>query len=301
MPTPPRPDVPRGQAILDFVRVQGGIRPASRALGVPYTTVQNAWRAAGGGRVDKPKVDLRGHPITLTGGPVLFIPDIQAPAHHPDTIPFLTEIRDRYKPTINIAIGDEVDFCWLSDYAKQSEADNPEAEADAAIAFMRQLYACFPSVYALDSNHVKGRIEKARMRSRMPKWMLRELPEILDAPLSWQWYDEIIVDDVLVRHGHKDGVNLKRAILEDIPARFGRPYSLVIGHHHSRFGQACPDLLYGGSVFWGAFTGCLVNPAHPFFSYSRGNERLGTLVIDHGRPIPIPMKTDKFGRWTGKL
>ncbi|WP_209015563.1 hypothetical protein, partial [Roseibium sp. RKSG952] len=226
---------------------------------------------------------------------------MQAPAHHPDAISFLKEVRDKYKPTHVVAIGDEVDWCWLSDYAKQAEADNPLAEDDAAICFMRDLYASFPSVSALHSNHVQGRMEKARLRSRFPKRFLRELPDILDAPLSWQWYDEIIIDDVLMRHGHKDGVNLKRAILEDIPARFGRPYSLVIGHHHQRFGQACPDILYGGSIYWGAFTGCLLDPTHPFFSYSRGTERLGTLVIDHGRPVPIPLKTDKYGRWTGEL
>lgn len=296
-----RADLPRGQLLLDAVRNHGGIRATSRALCLPYATVHDEWKRAGGGSVARPKAPSSRAPLELSGGPVLFLPDLQAPAHHPDALPFLIALRDKYRPRHNIAIGDETDFCWLSDYAKQVEADNPEAEADAAINFMRDLYAAFPSVAALHSNHVKGRIEKARLRARMPKWMVKPLEEILDAPPTWQWYEEIIVDDVLVRHGHKDGVNLKRTILEDIPARFGRPYSIVIGHHHSRFGQATPDILYGDNVYWGAFTGCLVDPTHPFFSYSRGNERLGALVLDHGRPIPHPMKLDKHGRWTGKL
>lgn len=296
-----REELPRGEMLLRAVEQLGGIRALSRKTSVPYTTIQNAWKKAGGGKDVIQRAMKSRAPVELSGGPVLIIPDLQAPAHHPDAIPFLKEVEARYKPEHRICIGDEKDFCWLSDYAKQVEADNPEAEANAGKVFLRDLYAAFPHVWALHSNHVQGRIEKARMRARMPRWMIRDLEDILDAPLTWQWCDEIIIDDVLIRHGHKDGVNLKKTILEDIPARFGRHYSLVIGHHHSRFGQGCPDLTIGGNVYWGAFTGCLVDPTHPFFSYSRGNERLGTLVIDHGRPIPHPMKTDKHGRWTGRL
>lgn len=36
-------------------------------------------------------------------------------------------------------------------------------------------------------------------------------------------------------------------------------------------------------------------------SSDKGYERLGTLVIMHGRVIPVPMQTDERGRWTGTL
>jgi hypothetical protein len=107
--------------------------------------------------------------------------------------------------------------------------------------------------------------------------------------------------DILFRHGHRDIMNLKRLILEEIPAETGRHMSIVLGHFHSRFGQATPDLKVGQKLYWGAFTGCLIDPRHPFFGYSKGYERLGTLVIMHGRAIPVPMALDEHGRWTGVL
>jgi hypothetical protein len=74
-----------------------------------------------------------------------------------------------------------------------------------------------------------------------------------------------------------------------------------LGHFHSKFGQATPDLKVGDKLYFGAFTGCLIDPKHPFFSYSRGYERLGTLVVMHGRVIPVAMSLDAKGRWTGQL
>jgi hypothetical protein len=107
--------------------------------------------------------------------------------------------------------------------------------------------------------------------------------------------------DVIFRHGHRDTAALKRTIVEEIPAQEGRHYSLVIGHFHSKFGQATPDIKIGDKFFYGAFTGCLVDPAHPFFSYSKGTEKLGTVVVVHGRVVPIAMPLNSEGRWTGVL
>jgi predicted MPP superfamily phosphohydrolase len=236
----------------------------------------------------------------LPEGSALFIPDTQAPAHHPDAIEFLCRLRDKLKPKHVVCIGDEVDFSWMSDFAKLVEQDQPLAEYEAAVNFMRELSSEFDAI-SLVSNHVHGRLEKARLRARVPAALFKSIEEILDVPVRWSWHSEIRIGDVITRHGHKDILNLKRTILEEIPARYGRHYSIIIGHYHSRIGQATPDIQVGSSFYWGGFTGCLVNPRHPFFNYSKGAERLGTVALLDGRLRPFSMPVDGAGRWTGEI
>lgn len=242
---------------------------------------------------------------TLQEGTTIIIPDLQAPAHHPDALAFLCAVRDKYKryhEQFNVVcIGDEVDLNFLSDFGRLPEVDQPTSEWAAAQAFMRSFYAEFPEGVSCVSNHVEGRISKARTRGRLPPAFLRSVEDLLDAPVGWSWHSSIRIGDVLIRHGHRDTAGLKRLIVEEIPAEHGRHFSLLIGHFHSKIGVATPDIKIGNSFYWGAFSGCLVDPRHPFFSYSKGTEKLGTVVLVHGRVVPIAMPLDENGRWTGSL
>lgn len=238
---------------------------------------------------------------TLQDATTLVIPDLQAPAHHPDALPFLCAVRDKYKPINTVCIGDEIDMNWLSDFARLPEADQPHSEFAAAQGFMRSLFAEFPTALSCKSNHVDGRLDKARIRGRIPPGFMRPVEDLIDAPVGWSWHSEIRMGDILIRHGHKDTSGLKRIILEEIPAKYGRHYSLLLGHFHQKMGQATPDIKIGDKFYFGAFTGCLVDPQHPFFGYSRGYEKLGCVVIVHGRVVPVAMPVDDNGRWTGAL
>lgn len=286
----------------------GSIRETARRLKVSYFSVYQ--RLVAGGHIRTPAFDT-GRPHTsrtIPEGVTLVVPDLQAPAQHPDALAFLCAVRDKYNPNSKhgmrfnvVNIGDEVDLNFLSDFARLPEIDQPHSEWAAAQAFMRSFYAEFPEGVSCVSNHVEGRINKARSRGRLPPAFLRSVEDLLDAPVGWSWHSSIRMGDILFRHGHRDTTNLKRVILEEIPAETGRHSSLILGHFHSKFGQATPDLKVGGKLYYGAFTGCLIDPRHPFFGYSRGYERLGCLVVVHGRVVPVPMETDEHGRWTGKL
>ncbi len=239
---------------------------------------------------------------TIPEGTTLVIPDLQAPAHHPDALAFLCAVRNRFDPLNVVCIGDELDLSWLSDFAKLPEADQPHSEFAAAQAFLRALFAEFPVAVSCTSNHVEGRLTKARIRGRLPPEFLRPVEDLIDAPVGWSWHSEVRLGDILIRHGHRDTTGLKRVICEEIPARYGRHYSLLIGHFHSRIGVATQDIKIGDKFYRGAFTGCLVDPSHPFFGYSKGTEKLGCVVIVHGRVVPVAMPTDpETGRWTGVL
>lgn len=288
--------------IRETFELTGAIRETARRIGLQYSAVYERLQKMGLIRNPYSNTKKQIAPRrTIPEGTVLVIPDIQAPGHHPDALPFLCAVRERYSPNNIVGIGDEVDFYSLSDYAKIPEADAPEHEFEAARNFIRALGAEFPDIVACTSNHVHGRLEKARARARLPAWMLKDLDEILDAPPGWSWHSQIRMGDILFEHGHKTGQGLKRVVTEEIPAKYGRFYSIVIGHYHSKMGQFTPDIKVGDKFFWGAFTGCLVDPSHPFFGYSMGNERLGTVVIRDGRCIPIAMPLDSEGRWTGEI
>lgn len=280
----------------------GTIRETSRRLKTSYNTAYE--RLVKLNLIRTPAFDTGKYGYTsrtIPEAPTLVIPDLQAPAHHPDALPFLCAAREKYKTQQTVCAGDETDLNFLSDFARLPEADQPLSEWAATQGFMRSLYAEFREGWSLTSNHTTGRIDKARTRGRLPASFLRPLEDLLDAPPGWSWHSELRMGDILFRHGHKDTSGLKRVILEEIPAKYGRHYSLVLGHYHSKFGMATPDLKVGDKLFWGAFTGCLVDPKHPFFGYSKGYERLGCAVIAHGRFIPVAMPIDDNGRWTGKL
>ncbi|MBZ9759515.1 hypothetical protein LB553_01260 [Mesorhizobium sp. CA8] len=280
----------------------GNIRETARRLKVQYSAVHE--RLVKGNFIQAATFnpDRGGYTSrTIPEATTLIVPDLQAPAHHPDALAFLCAIRDKFKPTNIVCIGDEVDLNWLSDFAKIPEADQPHSEWGAAQSFMRAFYAAFPEGVSCISNHVEGRIAKARTRGRLPAAFLRPVEDLLDAPIGWSWHTSIRMGDILIRHGHRDTAGLKRVIVEEIPAEHGRHLSLLIGHFHSRIGVATPDIKIGEKFYWGAFTGCLVDPRHPFFSYSKGTEKLGTVVLMHGRVVPIAMSLNEHGRWTGVL
>lgn len=280
----------------------GNIRETARRLKVQYSAVHK--RLVKGNFIHSPTFNPdRGEhtPRTIPDATTLVIPDIQAPAQHPDALAFLCALRDKYKPANVVCIGDELDLNWLSEFAKLPEVDQPHSEFAAAQSFLRALFSEFPEVVSCTSNHVHGRFDKARTRGRIPPGFLRPIEDLIDAPVGWSWHSSIRMGDILFRHGHKDTTGLKRLIVEEIPAQYGRHLSIVIGHFHSRMGQATPDIKIGDKFYFGAFTGCLIDPSHPFFGYSNGYEKIGAAVIVHGRFIPIAMPMDDRRRWTGQL
>lgn len=233
---------------------------------------------------------------------VLVIPDLQAPFHNKQAIDFLSMVANRFQPDCVIGIGDEVDFNFLSRFDHYPEIDEPQRELEAGLKFLQKLFVTFPAAYALTSNHVQGRLQSARKAGRLPPQMLVPWSQLVGAPQGWSWNEEVHLGNVLFRHGDKHAKLSTSHIAKDIPRHYGRHMSVVHGHLHEQHGRVGDEILVGDDAFWGAYSGCLIDPRSKAFDYTKAvRVRLGCLVIHHGTPHRIPFRRDSHGRWIRKL
>ena len=232
---------------------------------------------------------------------VLVLPDLQFPYAHPDWQPFLEAVKDKYRPSVVVGIGDEVDSYCLSSYDKDPETMQPSYEYGRALEDLSILYEMFPNVLALHSNHGKGRLEKARIRGGFLRAQVMDYRQFIRAPSSWQFYTEVRLGDVIFHHG--DGEKkLTRAFLErDVPDQYGRHYSVVHGHRHESAGRQA-EISVGDNSYWCAYTGALINPYAGPFSYTKPRKtKLGCCVIIHGEFKRVRLIVNQSGRWVESL
>lgn len=230
---------------------------------------------------------------------VLVIPDLQAPYHHPDALAFLKDVRNHYNPAQIVSIGDELDKYALSDFETDPEELDPRGEFLKAYDFWQEMFQHFPEGIGVKSNHVHGRMEKARKRGKMLRAYMRSFEEIINAPKGWGWVDQVEIDNVIYVHGHKHKKNAKLEA-EYYSRELGRPVSVLMGHHHTEIGSK-GDEFWGGRLIWGGFSGALIDFKRRPFDYTIRFPRLGCVVVIEGRLHPVLMGLDKDYRWTGEL
>ena len=184
---------------------------------------------------------------------VLVIPDLQAPFQHELALDHLCRIRDKHKCDFFINIGDEADFKFLK-YLSINDQDSALIQHKKALAFLKKLYYEFPDVYVCHSNHVKDRIVNVADKASIPEFMLKDIPELLEAPKGWHWNDQWFVDDVKYVHGHRitGGIGgMKKAVDEN--------FSSVVYGHHALMG--IQYFLKGNNSYFGMCVASLtVNP-----------------------------------------
>ena len=154
------------------------------------------------------------------------IPDLQAPFHHKLALKFLTTIYKQWQCDTVVCVGDEVDFKFLK-YASVNDKHSPMQQHYMALQFMHQVYKIFPDVKVCHSNHVKDRLNYASKLGAIPKYFIKDLHDIMEAPSGWDWDDYFLIDGVRYEHGHriKGG---QRACTTAIQQRH---CSVVFGHH----------------------------------------------------------------------
>lgn len=232
---------------------------------------------------------------------VMVLPDIQFPFHNPFTLPWLSMVAQRYQPDRIIGIGDEIDNYALSTFEKDPVVYEASSEYERTLKLLDQLYELFPKVTALHSNHGRGRLEKARIRGGFLRGQVPDYQTFIKAPRGWSFHDEVILGDVLFHHGDGEKALTKPYLERHIPSEYGRHYSVVHGHRHEMVGRQAQAVV-GDKEYWAAYTGCLINPYHPAFGYTKGRKaKLGCGLIVHGEYKQLRLSLDDRGVWSGSI
>lgn len=228
---------------------------------------------------------------------ILLISDQHAPFNHPDMLCFLAAIKKKYKPTLVVNGGDEVDGHALSFHDSDSDLPSAGDELLQATKTLKKLEKMFPKMLLLDSNH--GSLALRRMKHHgIPVKYLQTPQQIYGVSNKWQWVNDLTLtlpngQAVYMCHGMtKQGIKLAAQ----------RGTNVVQFHFHTEF-----RIDYIGnpkSLLWSLQSGCLIDRKALAFAYDKLNLNrpiIGTSMIVDSKPILIPMTLNSAGRWIRRL
>lgn len=229
------------------------------------------------------------------GKSVLIISDQHFPYEHPDLIPFLKAIKNKYKPDKVINIGDEIDYHSISFHSHHPDLMGPGDELKNAIQKMKAMYQLFPKMDLIESNHGSLVYRKA-IHTGLPIKVFKSYNQILNAPKTWKWHKDLTLKlsnntCVYFSHGRSaDGLKLSQSL----------GMNTVQGHFHEKF-----EIRYWGNskgLYWSMIIGSLINNDSLAFEYNKLNLKrpiIGCAIILNGIPKLLPMTLKPGGRWNG--
>jgi predicted phosphodiesterase len=212
---------------------------------------------------------------------ILFISDMHIPYHHPNTIPFLKMLKERYNPTRVICLGDELDKHNLSFHDSDPDLFSAGDELRAALPVIAELYELFPEMDLIDSNHGSMVYRKAKHHG-IPRQYIKSYNEVLGVGDGWKWHHDLTIElpdgqKVYIHHGKS---------AEAVKTSQAMSMSHVCGHYHESFGVkywANPN-----GLFFAMNSGCLINDDNYAFAYNNTNLKrpiIGTSLIIDGIPV----------------
>lgn len=226
---------------------------------------------------------------------VLIIGDTHCPAMLDMYPEFLEEIYESWDCDRVVHIGDLVDFHGINFHAKEFGIPGIEEELEEARAQVQILTKLFPEVEYLTGNHSALPVRQAA-EAGLPPSLVLSLSEILQLPDTWNVhsrYTDLVIDDVIYRHGDKGRSNQTNGAFLNAQNEF---MSVVQGHLHSQGG-----VLYGAnqnSRYFGLQVGCGVDPRSPYLNYSKTYSKRPMLgcgvVLDGERAIFEPLFLEEW-------
>ncbi len=227
---------------------------------------------------------------------IIVISDMHHPYAHPDTVPFLKAVKAKYKPDTVVCIGDEVDFHDSSFHDSDPDLDSAGVELEKAIDGLKPIYKLFPKAVVVESNHGSMVLRKAKV-GKIPRKAIKSYNEILEAPKSWNWVFDVIINTplgpVYFCHG-------KSAAAGRLASQYGM--SCVQGHFHEK--AQITYISTPEKLMFDAHTGCLANDKSLALGYNKINPKrpiVSIIVIINGIPHIVPMVLNKTGRWIRSL
>jgi metallophosphoesterase superfamily enzyme len=212
---------------------------------------------------------------------ILVLSDLHAPYHHPNTIPFIKSLIEKYKPTRYISVGDEQDLHASSFHDSDVDLYSAGDELKAAQKFMRELESLIPEMDILSSNHGDLFYRKAKHHG-IPMHVIKSYNDVLGVGDGWKWHNDMVVDlpkgkKVYFCHGKSaNGLKLSQAM----------GMSCVQGHYHNTF-----NIQYWSSpldLHFSMQVGCLIDDKSLAMSYNKltvGRPVIGCGLIIDGVPV----------------
>lgn len=277
-------------------------RAVAEALDKPKTTVSDYLRRY----FDKPTKDfllktessvVRKYEDGLKDNSrILLISDLHIPYNHKDSLGFLAHLKNKYKPTRIICLGDELDKHALSYHEHDPDLPSAGDELRRSLPIIKELESLFPEMDILDSNHGSLVWRKAKTHG-IPAAYIKSYGDVLGVGEGWKWSFDLAIDlptgqRCYFHHG-------KSSDIIKLSQQMGM--CAVQGHYHEKF-----KVDYWGNpngLFWGLQIGCLIDDDSLAFSYNNCNIKrpvIGTGLIIEGLPVLEPMLLDSRGNWIGK-
>lgn len=224
---------------------------------------------------------------------ILLISDMHIPYHHQDLIPFLKYLKDKYKPTRVICLGDELDKHALSYHDNDPDLPSAGDELRKSLPVVQELFELFPKMDIIESNHGSLVWRKAKTFG-IPKHYIKSYNDVLGVDGGWKWsFDLTIIlpnsQKCYIHHG-------KTSNVIQLSQQMGM--CAIQGHYHESF-----KIDYWGNptgLYWGMQCGCLIDDDTMAFNYNNVNIKrpvIGTGLIIDSLPILEPMLLGENGRW----
>jgi predicted DNA-binding protein YlxM (UPF0122 family) len=217
---------------------------------------------------------------------ILFISDMHIPYHHPNLISFLKYLKEKYKPTRVICLGDELDKHAMSFHDSDPDLGSAGDELLRSLPVIKEIEGIFPVMDIIDSNHGSMVHRKAKHHG-IPRAYIKSYNEVLGVGPGWKWHNDLVLtlpngEKVYVHHGKS---------AEAIKTSQAMSMSHVCGHYHESFGVkywANPT-----GLFFAVNAGCLIDDSSYAFAYNNTNLKrpiIGTCLIVDNMPVMEAMK-----------
>lgn len=263
-------------------------RKIAEALEVPKSTVSDFLRRYGEFvEADVPNEREEAPDAEHDNSRILFISDLHVPYHHTKVFEFLRGLKERYRPTRVICVGDELDKHALSFHDSDPDLDSAGPELEKSLHHIKRLERLFPEMDLIDSNHGSMVYRKAKHHG-IPRKYIKSYNDVLGVGPGWKWHMDLTIQlpdgqNVYIHHGKSaDAIKVSQAM----------GMSHVCGHFHESFGVKYWANPLG--LYWGMNIGCLIDDSSLAFAYNNTNLKrpiIGTGLIIDGYPIlePMPM------------
>jgi len=227
-----------------------------------------------------------------TSNTVGVIGDTHFPFTHPRYLDFCRDTFAEYNVGQIVHIGDIIDNHALSRHKTEPVADGVITEFEKAKAMVEQWGEVFPNMTITSGNH-DGIIERQAAELGVPSAFLKSNQELYKMPSGWKVVEDVIIDDVLYKHGIGSG-----GMHGAYNSARRQCMSVVQGHTHSFAGVkwiSTPQKLW-----WGMSVGCGIDIDAYAFLYGKYMENrpvLGCGIVKNStEAMFVPMDLYKYER-----